>query len=203
MERVVSDRETRPGQTPIADISGLKNKGIGTRAELDAAEAENIRKAMVKYFAKRLTRRTARFDLSWTKRLHREMFGDVWKWASHFRTYDLNLGIPWRRVESNLQVLLENLASWAQHDVSCLEQAVRLHYESVHIHPFPDGNGRWSRMLANIWLRLRRHPLTEWPAEMSGGESRIRSQYIGAIKLADQGDLVPLLELHRRYTRSS
>ncbi len=197
------DRETRSGRTPIADISGLKIKGITTRAELDAAEAENIRKAIVKYFGKRLTRRTARFDLSWAKRLHKEMFGDVWKWAGEFRTYDLNFGIPWRGIETSLQVLLENLASWDQYGVSLLDQAVRLHYESVHIHPFRDGNGRWSRMVANIWLRLQRHPVTEWPAEISGGESKIRGEYLAAIRLAYQGNDVPLRELHHRYTASA
>jgi Fic-DOC domain mobile mystery protein B len=196
----VSNRATRPGPTPIADISGLRIKGITTRAELDVAEAENIRKAMVKYFGKRLTRRTARFDLSWTKRLHKEMFGDVWNWAGEFRTCDLNLGIPWRRIENGLQVLLENLASWDHYGVSLLEQAVRLHYESVKIHPFRDGNGRWSRMLANVWLRLNRHSVTEWPAEISGGVSKMRGAYLAALKLADQGDHAILLELHRRFT---
>ena len=39
-----------PGETPI-DVSGLKRKGINTRAELNRAEAENIRKAVVKYLA--------------------------------------------------------------------------------------------------------------------------------------------------------
>jgi Fic-DOC domain mobile mystery protein B len=202
VEQLVNNRQTRPGKTPIADISGLRIKGITTRSELDVAEAENIRKAMVKYFGKRLTRRTARFDLAWTKRLHKEMFGAVWNWAGEFRTYDLNLGIPWRRIENGLQVLLENLASWDQYGVSLLEQAVKLHYESVSIHPFRDGNGRWSRMLANIWLRVNRHPITEWPVEISGGVSKIRGAYLAAIKRADQGDYAPLLEMHRRYSAS-
>jgi hypothetical protein len=35
-----------PGDTPI-DVSGLKRKGIATRAELNQAEAENIRKVEV------------------------------------------------------------------------------------------------------------------------------------------------------------
>ncbi len=198
----MTQRETRPGQTPIADISGLRIKGITTRAELDVAEAENIRKAMVKYFGKRLTRRSARFDLSWAKRLHKQMFGEVWNWAGEFRSYDLNLGFPWGRIECSLQVLLENLASWNQYGVSVLEQAVRLHYESVNIHPFRDGNGRWSRMLASVWLHLHRHSITEWPAELSGGESKIRGQYLAAIQAADRGDHLSLLELHRRYTVS-
>jgi hypothetical protein len=43
--------------------------------ELHQAEEENVHKATVKYFGKRLTKRSAPFDLSWLKKLHREMLG--------------------------------------------------------------------------------------------------------------------------------
>ena len=51
-----------PGETPI-DISGLKVSGIRNREELSVVEAENVRKAIVKYLGGPLTRRTAKFDL--------------------------------------------------------------------------------------------------------------------------------------------
>jgi fido (protein-threonine AMPylation protein) len=70
-----------PGETPIDDFSELLVKGIKTRGELAVVEAENIRKAFVNYLAKRPTRRTARFDVPWFLKLHREMLGDVWAWA--------------------------------------------------------------------------------------------------------------------------
>jgi Fic family protein len=87
------------------------------------------------------------------------------------------------------------------HDL--VERATMLHYRAVQIHPFAGGNGRWSRMLANIWLRLHKHPITRWPNELHGGASLIRKQYIAAIQLADHGDLDSLIELHRRYTSPS
>ena len=37
-----------PGETPI-DISGLKISGINNRQDLSVVEAENVRKAIVKY----------------------------------------------------------------------------------------------------------------------------------------------------------
>jgi Fic family protein len=80
-----------------------------------------------------------------------------------------------------------------------LVQASRLHHQAVHIHPFENGNGRWSRALANVWLRLHDNPLTAWPQEL-GTESPVRDEYIAAIKAADRGDEGALLELHRRYT---
>jgi Fic-DOC domain mobile mystery protein B len=189
----------QPGQTPLPDSSGLKIK-IWMMGELHRAEEVNIHKATVKYFGKRLTKRSAPFDLSWVKKLHREMFGDVWRWAGQFRTGDLNLGIKWQQIEVSTQCLLDDLKSWTGYGVDLIEQATRVHHRAVQIHPFANGNGRWSRMLANIWLRLHKEPITSWPDELHGGVSIIRKQYIDAIQRADNGDLDPLIELHRCYT---
>jgi fido (protein-threonine AMPylation protein) len=164
----------RSGQTPLADISGLKLKRlIRTVEERNAVEAENIRKATIKYLGKRVTWRTARFDMSWLKHLHEEMLGDVWKWAGLFRHRDTNTGVHWTRIEGDLEVMLGNLKYRDEHGEDPLELAVYLHHEAVRIHPFNDGNGRWSRMLASIWLRLHKSPYPDWPVEISGGASTI------------------------------
>ena len=188
-----------PGETPI-DISGLKISGINNRLELSVVEAENVRKAIVKYFGGSLSRRTAKFDLAWMLKLHYEMFGDVWKWAGKARTSDLNLGLPWHQVTTRIQDLCADLAYWETHWPDVLEQAVHLHHRSVQIHPFLNGNGRWARLLANIWLKLHKQPLTEWPEDAIGATSVIRDDYLAAIRAADTGDFAPLIELHRRFS---
>jgi Fic-DOC domain mobile mystery protein B len=192
---------TRPGETPL-DISHLKPRlrHKGTRAEVNKAEARNILKATIKYLARRPTPRKAPFDYAWALRLHREMFGDVWDWGGQIRKHDLNLGLPWQQVEAALYHLLVDLPTWAGYGVGLLEQSVRLHYRAVYIHPFENGNGRWARMLANIWLKRHGHAVTEWPEEVIGGESVERGQYLAAIRAADNGDEAPLLELSRHYT---
>jgi Fic-DOC domain mobile mystery protein B len=185
---------------PWAPIPGLNvRRNVRSREQLNALEAENIRKAVLKYLAKKPSSRTAPFDLSWAKWLHKEMFGDVWKWAGLFRTEDLNIGVKWQHVEMSLEILLGNLRCWNQ--MPLIEQAARLHHEAVRIHPFKNGNGRWARMLANIWLKLQGSVYTEWPEETSGtAKSVIRDEYIAAIKQADTGDLEPLIKLHQRFT---
>lgn len=188
--------ETLPGETPI-DVSGLKLRGLGTRADLNRAEAENIRKAVVKYLAARPSRRSAPFTLTWAQRLHREMFGDVWSWAGTFRRENLNLGCEWHQVPMQLQALLDDLAFWAD-DV--VVRAARLHHRAVAVHPFPNGNGRWARMLANIWLKRHGHAVTVWPEETIGTRSVIRGEYLAAVRAADGGDEGPLVELHRRFS---
>ncbi len=187
-----------PGETPI-DISGLKVSGVTNRQELSVVEAENVRKAIVKYLGGSPTRRTAKFDLPWMLKLHREMLGDVWKWAGQLRTIDLNVGSKWYQVSAQLHDLCGDLAYWETHWPDVVERAVHLHHRAVQIHPFQNGNGRWSRLLANIWLKLHKLPMTEWPEAAIGTTSLIRDDYLAAIRAADEGNFAPLIELHRRF----
>jgi Fic-DOC domain mobile mystery protein B len=187
-----------PGETPI-DPSDLKVRGITTRADLNAAEANNIRRPIVKYLAGKPSRRIAPFDLAWSLRLHAEMFGDVWNWAGQVRNRELNLGVASYAILGELQLLLDDLRSWSGFGMDLVEQSARLHYRAVHIHPFMNGNGRWSRLLASIWLKQRGHSPVRWPEDVIGTESPIRAEYIAAVQAADTGDYEPLIELHRRY----
>ena len=190
-----------PGETPI-DISGIKIKGISNRAQLSRVEAANVLKATTKYLASKPSRRRAPFDLNWCQRLHLEMFRDVWKWAGEIRSLNLNIGVPFQAVRENLAALLEDLHSWPAYGVDFVEQAARLHHRAVFIHPFENGNGRWARLLANIWLRRNDHLLVVWPEPTIGAESAIRAEYIAAIREADAGDLNPLIEMHRTYVET-
>jgi fido (protein-threonine AMPylation protein) len=125
---------------------------------------------------------TGRTPLTWVKRLHKQMFGDVWKWAGDFRQDNLNLGCDWHQVQSLVQSLLDDLLVWESGGDSLLEQAARLHHRAVWIHPFSNGNGRWARMLANIWLKRHGHPIVERPEETIGSKSVIRDEYLQAIR---------------------
>jgi fido (protein-threonine AMPylation protein) len=130
------------------------------------------------------------------------MFGDVWRWAGKPRTCDLNLGVPHQHVEARLYDLLKNLEHWAQGGVSSEEQAVMLHHQAVLIHPFLNGNGRWARLLANVWLKRNGSAPTQWPEATVGTQSTARAEYLKAIRAADEGDYEPLLQLHRQFTPS-
>jgi Fic-DOC domain mobile mystery protein B len=185
-------------ETPF-DLSESKDRGIRNREALNRAEAENIRKATVKYLSAKPSKRTAPFTYAWALRVHREMLGDVWKWAGKPRQCDLNIGVPWARVQTDLEALFLDMDHWKSKQGSILEEAVTIHYRAVHIHPFQGGNGRWSRLLANIWLRRHDYPVIEWPTDVASSESPIRSDYILALQAADQHDLGPLIELHRRH----
>ena len=163
------------------------------------AEALAINKSFLKYLAARPSARSAPFDYEWFLRLHREMFGDVWRWAGVVRTRDLNIGVPHSQIIERLAALAGDLHSWSGFGHTLETQAVWLHHKSVQIHPFENGNGRWARLLANIWLKLQREPIVAWPDHLLGAASEVRGAYLTAIRAADRGDYAGLTELHRRF----
>ena len=189
-----------PGETPI-DPSGLRDTSIRNRKQLNEAEGRNIASAIFTYLIGELTPEMAPFDFVWALQLHKEMFGEVWTWAGIARKIDLNLGVPWQQVETQLYDLLQRLPYWK--DMPLMEQAGRLHHRAVAIHPFENGNGRWSRMLANIWLKRQGGALTIWPEEAVGSSSVIREEYLEVVKAADRMDFALLVALHARYTAAS
>lgn len=52
----MTDWATRPGETPIDDVSGLIARGVKSRQELNVAEADNIREVIIKYLAAKPSR---------------------------------------------------------------------------------------------------------------------------------------------------
>lgn len=191
-----------PGETPI-DRSGLKIKGITNRRELNIAEAQNIRKAITKYLAGTPSKRTAPFSYDWCLKLHREMFGDVWRWAGTIRSMNLNLGSPSHLIGQRLAELVDDLIHWPGSSMDLVEQSAQWHHRAVSIHPFENGNGRWSRLLANIWLRRHKHAMVVWSEELISDESAIRQEYLAAVKQGDHGDLSALIDLHRRLLETA
>lgn len=183
------------------DVSGWRLKIEPSRANINRAEAENIVKAVTKYLAKKPSRRATPFDVKWFKRLHKEMFGDVWSWAGSFRQEKLNFGIDWFQIEQQLFALSEDIKVWTAPQTHFDIQAAMIHHRAVFIHPFRNGNGRWARLLANIWLKKHEQPIVIWP-DCSGYENEnCRNEYLKSIRAADQGDYDPLLAMQRRYFR--
>lgn len=191
-----------PGETPL-DTSHLLVQGVDSRAKLNVAEGRNILKVLLKYFGRTPIAEVARLDYSGLLDLHREMFGEVRGWAGRPRTEELNIGVSWTQIQERLYNLLEDLRAWDESKMDPIELATRLHHGTVLIHPFPNGNGRWGRMVTNIWLALRGMPIIDWPERLLGTDSPARNDYIAALNAADQGDFEPLIAMHRNYLSRS
>ncbi|MBT3280720.1 MAG: mobile mystery protein B [Campylobacteraceae bacterium] len=186
--------------TPLDDISGLKlskNKSYSLK-EIYIAEAENIAEATIKYLSAPPTKKETPFTYSWLLQLHEEMFGNVWDWAGKLRHIELSIGIKAYLVAMELKKLSDDIQYWDKHkSFDVYEIATRIHHRAVQIHPFQNGNGRWSRMLANIYLRQKGLMPVKWQEDLLARENPKRTEYIQALKKADERDYTDLIEMHK------
>lgn len=126
------------------------------------------------------------------------MFDKTWRWAGTFRKTEKNVGVPWAQITVSLRQLFDDTKYWIENrTLSADEIAARFHHRLVAIHAFPNGNGRHARVMTELLQRqLQVAPFT-WGRYDLQNESDVRSQYIHALRVADGGDLRPLLEFLR------
>ncbi len=189
--------------TPLAEERQGLRLPVLTRKELNRAEAENISRAMTWLF---LSRRRLRPESvtreAWLERLHWRMYDQVWAWAGLYRTADRNLGVPYwqirvdmRNLEADAQAWLTDASATRFSDDEC---AIRFGYRLVVIHPFPNGNGRWSRLASDaLIVALGGHRFT-WGGASLTETGQLRHSYITALQAADTvGDFGPLMAFAR------
>lgn len=195
----MADFEYPQGATPLDrnEIEGLIPTHITTRGELDRWEQDNINEALAWIDS---NKPKDILNEAFMKRLHKRMFGHVWKWAGTFRRNDKNIGVSWRMIPNDLKQLCDDVRYWIEHHTFSEDEiAARFHHRLVQIHLFPNGNGRHARLMADILLEefFNKPPFTWGIANLAqtGGD---RKQYIESLKAADKGDYEPLV----RFTRS-
>jgi Fic-DOC domain mobile mystery protein B len=123
------------------------------------------------------------------------MYGNVWSWAGDFRKTDKNIGINKWQIPSALKVLLDDTLYWIENETFTPDEiAVRFKHRIVSIHCFPNGNGRHSRLMADIIVsKIYKFPVFSWGAENLVKKSHTRTNYLNAIKIADNGNYNPLI----------
>lgn len=177
---------------------GLRLTHIQTRAELNEAEGLNIAEAYRWAFGRRW-RPDQLLDIDFMRALHKRMLGRVWTWAGEWtQERDRRIGVDTQFVEMELFGLLREVRHWIEDkSFDADELALRFHDRLTLIHPFPNGNGRFSRLMADLLIRaLGRPPFTWGNANLvEAGETRTR--YITALRAADNHDLGPLIEFAR------
>lgn len=183
--------------TPLdaEEREGLQQTWIITRADLNEAEQANIDDA-VAWIDRR--RNADILTEGFVFELHKRMFGDVWSWAGLTRKTGKNIGVEPQQIHIQLGGLLRDARYWIEHkSFSPDEIAVRLHHGLVAIHPFPNGNGRHARLLADLLIAQ----LGGEPFSWGGGTLRdigtLRAEYIGGLRAADKHDFVSLLDFAR------
>lgn len=186
------------GATPLDadEAAGFLLTHITNRTELDRWEQENIAEAEAVVFRRK---QNDILTEAYMKKLHKRMFGNVWRWAGEFRTTGKNIGVPAWQVASELRDLCADCAVWIEHDTYPADEiAARFHHRLTAIHPFPNGNGRHARLMTDIILvhLLNQKPFT-WGSGNLVNAGDCRQHYINALRFSDRHDFQPLLAFVR------
>lgn len=192
------DLDYTDGQTPLDEDEkeGLLIKNIATRGDLDEFEQLNIEKAVL-WTLKRKFKADTILNEVFIKDLHRRMYGDVWKWAGEFRKTNKNIGVDKLQIAVELRTLIDDCTFWiANNSFNVDEIAIRFKHRLVSIHCFTNGNGRHSRLMADIITeQIFKQPVFSWGAGNSNQE--VRSNYLKAVRAADVGEYGLLIEFAR------
>lgn len=189
-----------PGQTPLdeEEKEGLLIPTIATRGELDEFEQQNIEDA-IQWLLTRKLRSEAILTEKFILDLHKRMYGNVWAWAGRIRNSNKNLGIDRWQISTALRTLLDDTLFWIQNETFPPDEiAVRFKHRIVSIHCFPNGNGRHSRLMADVIIeKIYNKPVFSWGAADLSVHNDVRTTYLRSVKLADQGSIESLITFAR------
>ena len=176
-----------PGATPLDPDSrkGLL-PSVVTQRELNEFEQHNIASAVMWASSSKKLRTTLIF-ISGIQLLHKRMFDLTWTWAGTLRKTDTNLGVAWAEIPTRLKQLTDDVVYWIANETYAMpEIAVRFHHKLVWIHSFPNGNGRLSRLAADLLAEFYKSARPSWGRRADiVDESPARREYLAALREAD------------------
>lgn len=193
----MSELDQQPDDTtPLApeERQALIPSHVTLRRELNELELQNILEANTWVFG----RKRNPVDEGFGRHLHRRMFNAVWRWAGTYRTTNKNIGVDRTLIQSRLYEAFNNIRFWIDNETFPLDEiAVRFHHSLVFIHPFPDGNGRWSRLMGDVLAVHLGQDRFTWGGSSLRAHDETRDAYIETIKAANNHDLAPLIAFAR------
>ncbi len=188
------------GQTPLneEEKDGLLVKSITTHNELNELEQLNIEVAILWILKTKLNKDKILTE-DFIKLLHKKMFENVWIWAGKFRKSEKNIGVNWININVDLKILLDDTTFWIENKTYTSDEiAIRFKHRLVNIHCFPNGNGRHSRIMADIISEsIFKNEIFSWNNSNMVKADETRKKYINAIRDGDNGNINPLLKFAR------
>lgn len=114
--------------------------------------------------------------------LHTQLFGPIWQWGGRPRQLELNIGVAPELIAVELRNTLGSIAWRWEHtdDWTPRQLGIVVHAETVRIHPFVDGNGRTTRLLADLVFAAAQDPTEQqydWDLD--------KQHYIGLLRAFD------------------
>ena len=189
--------EYAPGATPLTrdEAAGLIPDHITTHGQLNEWEAANILDGEKWAFSRK---HNELLTIQFMCLLHKKLFGDTWNWAGKFRTTAKNIGIEAGKIGPELRTLCDDVVYQIAHKSYGIDEMVaRFHHRLTWIHPFPNGNGRFSRTMADLLLGQSGAQRFSWGAGNLIAAGEVRHSYIESLHAADAKDYRPLLDFIR------
>ena len=128
--------------------------------------------------------------------IHKRLFSKVWSWAGEVRGHELgntDFLMP-HEIRPALKQIEDDVKYWMEHNTYPLtEIATRLHERLLTIHPFANGNGRFSRIVVDYFCSRNKLQQTNWGRRQSADPRRRRQKYIeGILKARKEYDFQDL-----------
>ena len=200
----IIEANAAPENTPLSpDELAQLIPNLATKEELNEFERANILDAANWAYNRRVINTNAPLTEPYVRELHHRMFDNTWRWAGMYRTTEKQFGrhfaAPVYEIRERIAMLLGDARYWVEHNTHAIDEiAVRVHHQMTLIHPFPNGNGRHARLLADVVVvKYGRSEFFSWGAKDMTTAGATRSAYMDALHRADEGQIGDLLAFAR------
>ena len=132
--------------------------------------------------------------------VHKKMFSEVWAWAGTIRKSNKNIGVDKYQISTEIKNLLDDCNYWIENNTYLQDEIViRFSHRLVKIQVFPNGNGRHSRLIADIMIsNIYNKPVFTWGKSDLSNSNAARNEYLKAIYSADKGEIQSLVSFSRK-----
>ena len=185
----------RNGSTPIDpdQLEGIKFPHVTMMSELDELEDRNIQDGMDWLNRQK---KVDYLNTDFLDKLHKKLFSNVWKWAGTHRQSMVNLSKVDRfNIKIELSKLFEDVKTRIEFGhTDWGEISAEFHHRLVSIHPYPNGNGRVSRIMTEYLQKRNNKEITNWSESLMSDPKKRRDLYISSLVEADKGNYVDLIK---------
>ena len=183
----------------------LKNLlGIKSKREMDQVEAQEQLRTLEELV--RIYDQTHRITAADVRRIHKIWLGSIYAWAGNYRQVNLSKGdFPFAAANQIPRLIIEFKKGPLREYTPCrftemseIARAIAVvHTELLLIHPFREGNGRVTRLLAVLMALQAGLP----PLDFGNIKGRKRQEYFRAVQAGLDRDYKPMEEVFSAVIR--
>ena len=137
-----------------------------------------------------------KFNIKYIKRIHKLALGHLYSFAGRYRTVNMSKGgflFPSAQfIAKNMDAFEDEILSKMPNKYDNMESLIRdialVHGELLFIHPFREGNGRATRVLANLMARKQGYQGLNFDRI----DDKVFPKYVSAVQAVADKDYLPM-----------